>query len=208
MRLLIMLSAVAALALATGCVSDPVSMMGCRFRIASTSDFYLDGIRLDDLTSLDSAQTAQVEAALAAGECPASYAVVVEADNPDNTGDVIIQDFYWDAVIDTRTGEGRTDVYLDAGGISAPVTVPNSRYVEIDCVVEFDAARDLHEDEGLSPEEVISLCLAAGGADSDIRDEDHLGRTNLEVTMTEDTPLGLILINFPVTLGIDWIQPE
>lgn len=47
-----------------------------------------------------------------------------------------------------------------------------------------------------------------GGSTSDVRDGDHLGIINFEVTITEDTPLGLILINFPVTLGIDWIQPE
>ena len=192
--------------LLTSCVTDPVSLIGCRFRIESTEDFYLDGIRLDDLAELSASQTAQVTAALNAGECMVSFAVNVTADNPDDTGGVTIMDFDWDALMDSRAGAGRTDIWVDSGGLETDLTVPNSSSVIMPLVVEFDAADRLLGD--MTVEEIITMCLAVGGSTSDVRDGDHLGIINFEVTITEDTPLGLILINFPVTLGIDWIQPE
>ena len=31
---------------------------------------------------------------------------------------------------------------------------------------------------------------------------------NFEVTLAEDAPMGLILVVGPVTVGIEWVQPE
>ena len=184
------------------CVSDPVSMMGCHFRIESTSDFHLAGIDLSDLEELDATQTETVNSALESGDCPIAFIVNIAARNPDNTGDVTIQDFDWDALV---VAQGLYK-YACSGGITSSVTLGDDETLMIPGSLSFDAADMLYPE--INTEGIIEMCLALGGRNRNLRDSDHLGRLILEVTLAEDTPLGLILVVEPVEVGLDWVQPE
>ncbi len=203
MRQLVFILVIAGILITSAsCVSDPVSMMGCHFRIESTSDFHLAGIDLSDLEELDVNQTETVTAALESGDCQVAFVVNIAARNPDNTGDVTIQDFDWDALV---VAQGLYK-YACSGGITSSVTLGDDETLLIPGALSFDAADMLYPD--ISAEGIIEMCLALGGKNRNLRDSDHLGRLTLEVTLAEDTPLGLILVVEPVTVGLDWVQPE
>jgi len=58
----------------------------------------------------------------------------------------------------------------------------------------------------LDPLDFISLAMAVGGIDGDIRDDDHLGRLLLEIEPSIDTPFGTFTYPEPVGVRLDWVE--
>ena len=195
MRLLSVITLALALLLGLACnLTDPLTLLGCQFRIDGTEDFSVTGIELDNLGSLDPFQVAEVVATWASGSCPVDFTLNVGIFNPNDgsSGSTIIpvelSSFIWELYLDTESGINFDTTWVASGALNQPFEVPaGGESVSLPLEISFDAFVLL---EQLGPLEFIDLALAVGGIDSGIRDPEHLGRVLVIAEPTLSTPIG------------------
>ncbi|MBD3278705.1 MAG: hypothetical protein GF388_10425 [Candidatus Aegiribacteria sp.] len=189
--------------------TDPLTLLRCRFRIENTEDFSVTGIQLDSLNELSVSQIADVVAVWSSGSCPVDFTLNVGIFNPNDgsTGPDIIPaqltSLEWDLYLDSESGTGYDTTWVASGLMADTLEVPGTgETVVLPLEIGFDAVALMGE---IGVMNFIDLALAIGGIDSDLRDEEHLGRVLMVALPTVSTPFGEI--NYPGTLniGLDWV---
>ncbi len=211
MKLLVLPALVAAVLLGLACsVTDPITLLGCEFRIENTEEFVVAGIYLDSLESLTPLQIAEVVAAWSQGNCPVDFTLNVGIFNPnDGSGSSVIipvslTSFIWDLYLDGDSGVPFDTAWVASGALNEPFEVPASgETVILPLELSFDAFVLLEE---LGPLEFIDLALAIGGLDSGLRDPGHLGRILVIAEPTLSTPFGPYTYPGSLNINLDWVN--
>jgi hypothetical protein len=211
MKLLVIPAVVAAVLGGLACsITDPLTLLGCQFRIESTEDFVVAGINLDSLGSLSPFQIAEVVAAWSQGNCPVDFTLNVGIFNPnDGSGSstvipVSLSSFLWDLYLDGDSGIPFDTTWVASGALNEPFEVPGSgETIVLPLEISFDAFVLLEE---LGPLEFIDLALAIGGLDSGLRDPDHLGRILVVAEPTLTTPFGPYTYPGSLFINLDWVN--
>jgi hypothetical protein len=207
----LLFSLLLAVLLVTACnVTDPLTLLGCRFRIEGTEEFVVTGIPLDSLESLTPLQVAEVVAAWAAGSCPVDFTLNVGIFNPNDGSEgstvipVELSSFVWDLYLDADSGTNFDTTWVASGALNEPFDVPGSgETVVLPLEISFDAFVLLEE---LGPMQFIELALAIGGINSDLRDPEHLGRVLVVAEPTLSTPLGIYTYPGSLFINLDWVD--
>jgi len=211
MKLLVLPTLVAAALLGLACsVTDPLTLLGCEFRIENTEDFVVAGIQLDSLESLTPLQIAEVVAQWSQGNCPVDFTLNVGIFNTNNGSGsstvipVSLTSFIWDLYLDGDSGVPFDTTWVASGALNEPFEVPGSgETVILPLELSFDAFVLLEE---LGPLEFIDLALAIGGLDSGIRDPAHLGRILVIAEPTLSTPFGPFTYPGSLNINLDWVN--
>ena len=194
----------------TGCnVSDPFALLRCQFRIENTEDFSVLGIQLDELEELTPLQILEIAAQWATtGSIPVDFILNIGIVNPnDGSGSspetiATLDSMEWNLYVDGDDGAGFDTTWVLSGSMEEPLEVPGTGETEIlPLDISFDAVVLVEEMELLA---FVDLMLAIGGIDSNLRDDDHLGRLLLEAKPEIDTPFGAI--TYPFNDGWLWIR--
>lgn len=208
--LLLLLSAASVILIASCSPGDLLTLLRCRFRIENTEDFLLTGIQLDSLEDLSASQLAEVLAVWSTGSCPVEFTLNVGIFNPNDgsTGPDIIPatltSFAWDLYLDADSEEGFDTTWVASGVMSDPLEVPASgETVLLPLHISFDAVALMGE---IGVMQFIDLALAIGGADSNLRTEDNLGRILVTAVPTVTTPLGDMTYQGTLSIGLDWVD--
>lgn len=189
---------------------DPFTLLRCQFRIDNTEDFVVAGIQLDSLENLSPAQILEVISTWTSGSCPVDFTLNVGIYNPNDgsTGPDIIPatltSLVWDLYLDGDSGDSFDTTWVATGIMDEALEVPGSgETVILPLDISFDAFVVMSE---VGPLEFIDLALAIGGIDSDLRDEDHLGRVLLVAVPTVTTPLGPMTYTGSLCINLDWVD--
>jgi len=188
--------------LASGCMYDPAPV-GCSFQLGSMSPFYVAGVRLNNysLDSLRADHDSTIIASIQSGECPVFFVLNTSIRNTGGQGEVLIEKFDWTV----RITAGGIQYAVSSGEIDGRIGVEASQTGIVCLPVSFNAAELWGED--FSVPEIRDICLDLGFIDNGhIRDNQHLGRAQIEVDVTEDTQHGSINA-YSVLIGLDWVQP-
>ena len=204
------LISVAAVLMTVSCSpTDPLTLLRCRFRIENTEDFSVTGIQLDNLEELSVSQIADVVAVWSSGSCPVEFTLNVGIFNPNDgsTGPDIIPahltSLEWDLYLDSEEGTGFDTTWVASGLMADTLEVPETgETVILPLEIGFDAVALMGE---IGVMNFIDLALAVGGVDSDLRDEDHLGRVLMVALPTLSTPFGEISYPGTLNIGLDWV---
>lgn len=203
-------AAALALAACSCSITDPLGFANLSFRLESTDDFSVCGIELDELSELGAPQILQVVSSWAEGEVPVDMTLNVGIRNPNDgtSGFVLaaatILSMPWDLYVDSDESSGFDTTWVASGEWLDPFEVPgDSTTTILPLDISFDAVQVLSV---LDPLDFISLALAVGGIDGDIRDDDHLGRLLLEIEPSIDTPFGTFTYPEPVGVRLDWVE--
>lgn len=208
-----LLAAACAAFVAASCscsITDPLGFADLSFRLENTEDFAVCGIVLDDLSELGASQILQVVSYWAEGEVPVDMTLNVGIRNP-NDGSAgfllaaaTILSMPWDLYLDTDDGSGFDTTWVASGEWLDPFEVPGDSLTTIlPLEIGFDAVQVLSI---LDPLDFISLALAVGGIDGDLRDDEHLGRLLLEIQPSIDTPFGTYSYPEPLGVRLDWAE--
>ena len=189
--------------------TDPLTLLRCRFRIDNTEDFSVTGIQLDSLEELSASQLASVVAVWSSGSCPVEFTLNVGIFNPNDgaTGPDIIPahltSLEWDLYLDSESGTGFDTTWVASGTMTDTLEVPETgETVILPLDIGFDAVALMGE---IGVMNFIDLALAVGGIDSDLRDEDHLGRVLMVALPTVSTPFGDMSYPGTLNIGLDWV---
>lgn len=190
---LIIIVLLTSLVLSCSVYKTMVNISRLKFKLSGVSDFHLNGMDISDkgtLKDFGAVQIFQLTGAIAKGEVPVSFNVIVEAKNPnDGNGgfpptDITIKRFPWKLFIN-----GKETI---SGSIDKPVEVPGVGKTNL---IRFHAKLNLLKfirTNGLG--EVINLVLKLGGKKSD--------PTSLKIVAEPvlETPLGEMTYPEPVTI--------
>lgn len=198
-------------ALFTACsLDDPLTLLRCQFRIENTEDFYLTGIQLDSLENLSVTQIAEVVSIWISGSCPVEFTLNVGIFNPNDGSsgpDIIpatLTSLVWDLYLDGDSGDSFDTTWVASGVMSEALEVPGSgETVILPLDISLDAFAVMGE---MDPLDFIDLALAIGGIDSDLRDDDHLGRVLVIAVPTVTTPFGPITYSGSLCINLDWVD--
>jgi len=205
------IAVLAGILLVTSCnPTDPLTLLGCQFRIESTEDFVVAGIQLDSLENLTPGQVLEVISLWSQGSCPVDFELNVGIFNPnDGSGGttvipVSLSSFLWDLYLDGDSGEAFDTTWVASGAMMEPFEVPGSgETVILPLDISFDALVVLGE---LGPVAFIELALAIGGIDSGLRDPEHLGRVLVVAEPTLSTPFGPYTYPGSLYINLDWVD--
>ncbi|PIE53149.1 hypothetical protein CSA37_02780 [Candidatus Fermentibacteria bacterium] len=209
MRNRVLMLVVAGVLLLSGCgVTDVLNFLNAEFRIENTSEFRICGINISDLGSLTPFQIAEVVSVLAGGVCPMDFTMGLGIKNP-NTGvsglpkmSITLTSLDYDLFLDTIEGSEEDTVQVADGLFTGEFGIGDDGVVAVlDLGIEFDGIEVLGL---LEPMDFISLALAIGGIDSNLRDEDHLGRLLMFGVPAIETPLGDMTWEEGFWIGLDW----
>jgi len=206
----VLFAAIIVLAVSGCSPGDLLTLLNCQFRVENTEDFILTGIRLDSLETLSVTQVAEVLAVWAGGSCPVEFTLNVGIFNP-NDGDAgpdiipaTLTGFSWDLFLDGDSGDDFDTTWVASGALAQPLEVPGSgETVLLPLDIGFDAVALLGEMGALN---FIDLALAVGGIDSNLRDDDHLGRVLVVAVPTVTTPFGDMTYSGALNIRLDWVD--
>ncbi|MCK5841877.1 MAG: hypothetical protein KAH31_06910 [Candidatus Sabulitectum sp.] len=188
--------------LASGCMYDPAPV-GCSFQLGSMSPFFVAGVRLNNysLDSLEAEDDSTIIASIESGDCPVSFVLNTSIRNAGGQGTILIEKFDWTV----RIAAGGKQYVVSSGEIDGRIGVEASQTGIVCLLVSFNAAELWGED--FSTPEIRAICLDLGFKDNGhIREDQHLGRAQIEVDITEETQHGSINA-YSVLIGLDWVQP-
>jgi hypothetical protein len=189
---------------------DPLELLNCSFRIESTEDFVVAGIELDSLSELGVDDLAEFLSYWGSGVCPVDFTLNIGVTNPNDgsggtgTFPATLSSFEWDLYVDADSDPGFDTTWVVSGSLAEPWTIPGDGETHLLVLdIGFDAfsLADI-----MGPMEFIELALAIGGIDSDLRDEDHLGRLLMRADVEVDTPIGPISYPGSLWIGLDWVD--
>jgi len=187
---------------ASGCNYDP-SPVGCRFQLESVAPFSVAGVRLNDygMDSLWTSDQDTIFAALESGSCPVEFVLNTSVQNMETHGTVYIEQF--DCLV--RISVNGKKYLVDSGGIGWRVGVDASQTGIVCILLSFDAVEVWGDD--FTDAEIFALCMDLGfNSNGSVRDDQHLGRVQIEGDIQEDTPHGSISAQ-SVLIGLDWVSP-
>lgn len=195
--------------LVTGCgVTDILSFAYASFRVENTTEFAVCGIDISNLGGLSFAQAASVAGYWIQGQCPMEFNLGLGIKNP-NIGSsglpsipITLTTLDYDVFMDTIEGTGEDTVQVAEGLFSGAFGIGDDGEIAVlDLGIEFDGFQMF---EILGPVGIVDMVLAIGGVNGDIRDEDHLGRLQMLMVPTIDTPLGEMTWEDGFMVGLDW----
>ncbi|MCK5131176.1 MAG: hypothetical protein KAR40_03380 [Candidatus Sabulitectum sp.] len=195
--------------LVTGCgITDILSFTNANFRIENTTEFAVCGIDISELGSLTFTQAATVAAYWWQDECPVEFNLGLGISNPNigNSGlpkiAITLTSLDYDVFMDTIEGAGEDTVKVAEGLFTGSFGIGDDGEIAVlDLGIEFDGFQLF---EILGPLGIVDLVLATGGIEGDLRDEDHLGRLQMFMVPTIDTPLGDMTWEDGFWVGLDW----
>jgi hypothetical protein len=188
---------------ASGCNYDP-SPVGCRFQLESVAPFSIAEVRLNDygMDSLWIGDKDTIFAALEAGSCPVEFVLNTTVQNMEAQGTVYIEQF--DCMVSISAGDKK--YLVDSGGIGWRVGVDAPQTGIVCVLLSFDAVEVWGDD--LTDAEIFNLCMDLGfNSNGGVRDNQHLGRVQAEVSIQEATPHGNISVQSAL-IGLDWVFPD
>lgn len=195
--------------LVTGCgLTDILSFANASFRVENTTEFAICGIDISELGSLSVSQAATVAAYWYQGECPVEFNLGLGIKNP-NIGSsglpkiaITLTSLDYDVFMDTVEGEEEDTVQVAEGLFTGEFGIGDDGEIAVlDLGITFDGIQIF---EILGPLGIVDLALAIGGIDGDLRDEDHLGRLQMFMVPTIDTPLGDMTWEEGFWVGLGW----
>lgn len=195
--------------LVTGCgLTDILSFANASFRVENTTEFAVCGIDISELGSLSVSQAATIAAYWFQGECPVDFNLGLGIKNP-NIGDsglpkiaITLTSLDYDVFMDTIEGVEEDTVQVAEGLFTGSFGIGDDGEIAVlDLGITFDGFQIFGI---LGVDGLIDLVLAIGGIDGDIRDEDHLGRLQMFMIPTIDTPLGDMTWEEGFWVGLDW----
>lgn len=189
---------------------DPFTLLRCQFRIENTENFAVTGIQLDNLGSLTVPQIATVVGVWASGSCPVDFTLNIGIHNPNNGSSgpdiipVTLSSLVWELYLDGDSGISFDTTWVASGTMSQALEVPGTGETTLlPLDISFDAVALMGEMGALN---FIDLALAIGGIDSDLRDEDHIGRMLVTAVPTISTPIGSMSYTGALNISLDWID--
>jgi hypothetical protein len=193
----------------TGCVfTDVLNFASANFRVENTTEFTICGVDISDLGSLTIAQAATVASYWLQSECPMEFNLGLGITNP-NTGEsglpkiaITLTSLDYDVFMDTIEGAGEDTVQVAEGLFTGEFGIGDDGEVAVlGLGIAFDGFQLF---EILGSTGIIDLALAVGGISGDIRDEDHLGRLQMFMVPTIETPLGDMTWEEGFWVGLNW----
>ncbi len=195
--------------LLTGCsLTDVLSFANANFRVENTTEFALCGIDISELGSLSVSEAFTIGEYWFQGECPMDFNLGLGIKNPNigNSGlpkiEITLTSLDYDVFMDTIEGTQEDTVQIADGLFSGNFGIGDQGEIAVlDLGIAFDGFQvfDLLGVDGL-----IDLALAVGGIDGNLRDEDHLGRLQMFMVPTIDTPLGDMTWEEGFWVGLGW----
>lgn len=195
--------------LVTGCgLTDILTFANANFRVENTTEFAICGIDISDLGSLSASEALTIGQYWIQGQCPIDFNLGLGIKNP-NIGSsglpkiaITLTSLDYDVFMDTIEGVEEDTVQVAEGLFSGAFGIGDDGEI---AVLGLDVAFDGFQILGiLGVDGIIDLALAIGGIDGDIRDEDHLGRLQMFMVPTIDTPLGDMTWEEGFWVGLDW----
>ncbi len=195
----------------TGCsLTDVLTFSNANFRVENTTDFYICGIDISDLGSISPIQILTVLAYWDNGEFPIDYNLGLGIKNP-NIGtsglpkiEITLTSLDYDVFMDTIEGEDEDTVQVAEGLFTGAFGIGDDGEIAVlDLGIEFDGFQMF---EILGATGIVDMLLAVGGINGDIRDEDHLGRLQMFMVPTIDTPIGDMTWDDGFWVGLDWVD--
>ena len=120
----------------------------------------------------------------------------------ESQGTVLIDQF--DCLV--RISAGGKKYLVDSGGIGWRIGVEASQTGIVCILLSFDAVEVWGDD--LTNAEIFDLCMDLGfNSNGAVRNNQHLGRVQIEADIQEDTPHGSISVQ-SVLIGLDWVLPD
>lgn len=209
-RLIGIIGVFALLAL-TGCsLTDVLMFSNANFRVEDTTDFYMCGIDISDLGSISPTQVLTVLGYWAQGEFPVDFNLGLGIKNP-NIGtsglpkiEITLTSLDYDVFMDTIEGEDEDTVQVADGVFSGAFGIGDDGEIAVlNLGIGFDGKQMF---EILGATGVVDMLLAVGGINGDIRDEDHLGRLQMFMVPTIETPIGDMTWDEGFWVGLDWVD--
>lgn len=197
--------------LVTGCgITDILSFANANFRVENTTEFAICGIDISDLGSLSFTEGLTVWQYWERDECPIEFNLGLGIKNPNigNSGlpkiAITLTSLDYDIYMDTIEGAGEDTVQVAEGLFTGSFGIGDDGEIAVlDLGIVFDGFQLF---EILKIPGIIDLVFAIGGIDGDIRDEDHLGRLQMFMVPTIDTPLGDMTWEEGFWVGLDWVD--
>lgn len=195
--------------LITGCgITDILSFANANFRVENTTEFAICGIDISDLGSLSVSEALTIGQYWLQGECPMDFNLGLGIKNP-NIGEsglpkisITLTSLDYDVFMDTIEGTEEDTVQVAEGLFSGAFGIGDDGEIAVlDLGITFDGFQIF---EILGPLGIVDLALAIGGIEGDIRDEDHLGRLQMFMVPTIDTPLGDMTWEEGFWVGLGW----
>ncbi|MCD4708316.1 MAG: hypothetical protein K8S62_11335 [Candidatus Sabulitectum sp.] len=195
--------------LVTGCgVTDVLNFANANFRVENTTEFTICGIDISDLGSLTIPQALTIGEYWLQGECPMNFNLGLGIKNP-NVGTsglpkiaITLTSLDYDVFMDTIEGVEEDTVQVAEGLFTGEFGIGDDGEIAVlDLGIDFDGFQIFGI---LGVDGLIDLVLAVGGIDGDIRDENHLGRLQMFMIPTIDTPLGDMTWEEGFWVGLDW----
>ncbi len=193
----------------TGCsLTDVLTFAHASFRVENTTEFKICSVDVSDLSSLSVSQGLTILRYWAQGQCPMDFNLGLGIKNP-NTGNsglpkiaIALTRLDYGIFMDTIEGAGEDTVKVAEGLFTGKFGIGDDGQIAVlGLGVGFDAFQILGL---LGREGIIDLALAIGGVDGDIRDEDHLGRLQMFMVPTIETPLGDMTWDKGFWVGLGW----
>jgi hypothetical protein len=195
----------------TGCsLTDILTFANASFRVENTTEFAICGVDVSELGSLSVPQALTIGGYWLQGQCPMDFNLGLGIKNP-NTGnsglpkiEITLTRLDYDIFMDTIEGSAEDTVQVADGLFTGKFGIGDDGQIAVlGLGVGFDAFQILGL---LGVDGVIDLALAVGGVDGDIRDEDHLGRLQMFMVPTVETPLGDMTWDKGFWVGLDWVD--
>ena len=195
--------------LVTGCgLTDILTFANANFRVENTTEFAICGVDVSELGSLSVPQIATVFGYWVQGECPMDFNLGLGIQNP-NIGSsglpkiqITLTSLDYDVFMDTIEGVEEDTVQVAQGLFTGAFGIGDEGEI---AVLSLGTSFDGFQVLGLLGwEGIIDLALAVGGIEGDLRDEDHLGRLQMFMVPTIDTPLGDMTWDDGFWVGLDW----
>ena len=205
----ILLFVLSLILLSTGCgLTDILTFANADFRIENTTEFEICGINISELGSLSVIDLLTVAGYVAQGEFPMDFNLGLGIKNP-NIGssglpqiEITLTSLDYDVFMDTIEGPEEDTVQVAEGLFTGSFGIGDDGEIAVlGLNTSFDGFQILGiiEADGL-----IDLALAIGGIEGDLRDEDHLGRLQMFMVPTIETPLGDMTWEKGFWTGLDW----
>ena len=197
--------------LVTGCgLTDILSFAKANFRVENTTEFAICGIDIADLGSLSISEGLTILWYWEQGQCPIEFNLGLGIKNPNigNSGlpkiAITLTSLDYDVFMDTIEGVEEDTVQVAEGLFTGEFGIGDDGEIAVlDLGITFDGFQLF---EILEIPGIIDLVFAIGGIDGDIRDEDHLGRLQMFMVPTIDTPLGDMTWEEGFWVGLDWVD--
>ncbi len=205
----ILLFVLSLLLVVTGCgITDILAFANADFRIENTTEFAICGVNISEIGSLSVSQGITVLSYWAQGEFPMDFNLGLGIKNP-NIGssglpqmNITLTSLDYDIFMDTIKGAGEDTVQVADGLFTGSFGIGDDGEIAVLALTtSFDGAQVLGI---LGVDGLIDLALAVGGIEGDLRDEDHLGRLQMFMVPTIETPLGDMTWEKGFWTGLDW----